>query len=148
MPARLQLAANSASFSLGQRLEIRVTIPVRGYLNVVSVDSSDQVTVLFPNGHHPQNLVSPGALVMPAAEMGFDWVATEPVGRALVVAFLTTKPVNLHESGRGAGPYRAPTADALRGFQVVERPGGAGGGAGAGGGDVSASGRVTLTIRR
>jgi hypothetical protein len=70
-----------------------------GYLNVVSVDSQDRATVLYPNKYTTGNQVPSGTFRFPTADMNFVLRAAEPLGPSLVVAFLTEKPVNLLELG-------------------------------------------------
>ncbi|HEY4974015.1 MAG TPA: DUF4384 domain-containing protein, partial [Steroidobacteraceae bacterium] len=68
-----------------------------GYLNVVSVDAKDSATVLFPNGIQQTNAVSAGTFTFPTAQMAFDLLASEPVGPTLVVAFLSSDPINFYQ---------------------------------------------------
>ena len=71
--------------------------PGGGYLNVVTVDSQDNATVLFPNHYHMDNAVLEGPLSIPTEAMAFELPAAEPLGPTLVAAFLTQDRINFHE---------------------------------------------------
>ena len=94
----LELSTNQSTYRFGQPVVLNMTIPVDGYLNVVTVDSKDNATVLFPNRYHSNHLVKAGAFSIPTEQMTFELPASEPAGPTLVAAFLTTKPVNFYES--------------------------------------------------
>ena len=84
---------------VGQEITLEVAVPRPGYLNVITVDSQDRATVLYPNKFTSANEVKAGAFRFPTAEMNFVVRAAEPLGPSLVVAFLTDKRVNLLELG-------------------------------------------------
>ena len=69
-----------------------------GYLNVITVDSMDNATVLFPNRYHSDHAVTKGDFAIPTTKMAFELPASEPVGPTLVVAFVTSDPINFYES--------------------------------------------------
>jgi hypothetical protein len=93
-----QLGASNSTYTLDEPVELIMTIPVDGYLNVVTVDSMDNATVLFPNRYHSDHRVEAGEFAIPTDRMTFELPASEPVGPTLVAAFVTTKPVNFYES--------------------------------------------------
>jgi hypothetical protein len=95
----LSIAAESSELALGEVIELEVTVPIGGYLNVISVDASDETTVLFPNRYNRDNAVKPGRLTIPTAEMPFSLYATEPIGPTLVAAILTEEPIDAYELG-------------------------------------------------
>jgi metacaspase-1 len=95
----LTLAGAGRSVQLGEQIVLGVTLPRGGFLNVVQVDSQDRATVLYPNKYATTNEVKAGLFQFPTADMNFVLKASEPVGPALVVAFLTEKPVNLLQLG-------------------------------------------------
>jgi len=95
----LTLAGAAHELHLGEEIALTATLPRDGYLNVVQVDSQDRATVLYPNKYATTNRVKAGAFQFPTADMDFVLRASEPLGPALVVAFLTEKPVNLLELG-------------------------------------------------
>jgi metacaspase-1 len=92
---RLALRSNQSRYALGEEVRLRINVPREGYLNVVTVDSQDSATVLFPNRFHPENLVKAGDFAIPGVDMPFVLPAQEPTGQTLVVAFLSPHPVNL-----------------------------------------------------
>ncbi len=72
-------------------------IPIDGYLNVATVDSLDNATVLYPNQYNPINAVKAGSFRIPTEEMTFILPATEPAGPTLVAAFVTKDPINFYD---------------------------------------------------
>jgi hypothetical protein len=97
----LTLSGAAQEMRLGEEIVLTAALPREGYLNVVQVDSQDRATVLYPNKYATTNQVKAGAFQFPTADMKFVLRASEPVGPALVVAFLTENPVNLLELGIG-----------------------------------------------
>jgi hypothetical protein len=91
---KLKVTATAPKYSLDQPVQISVDVPFAGYLNVVSVDADDVATVIYPNRHQTQNTVQAGELRIPSEAMDFDLRASEPLGPTLVVAFLTSAPLN------------------------------------------------------
>ncbi len=93
---------------VGQKLEIKVSTRKPGYLILVDVDASGKVTQIYPNLHSMQlplgtsvtsNLLAPGQPVLvpdprnPFAH--FEFVAEPPSGRGMIVALLSTQPVQV-----------------------------------------------------
>lgn len=94
--APFEFSANSETFALEEPVELTMSIPMDGYLNVISVDSADTATVLFPNKYHLDHAVTAGKFSFPTAQMAFDLPASEPIGPTLVVGFVTKDPVNFY----------------------------------------------------
>jgi metacaspase-1 len=84
---------------VGEQIVLEVKVPRAGYLNVVTVDSQDRATVLYPNKYNTTNEVQAGTFRFPTADMNFVVRAAEPLGPSLVVAFLSDKKVNLLDMG-------------------------------------------------
>jgi hypothetical protein len=93
-----ELSANKELFSIDDPVELTMNIPIGGYLNLITVDSQDTATVLFPNSYHADNAVSEGAFTIPTTSMDFELPASEPLGATLVVGFVTMDPVNFYEN--------------------------------------------------
>ncbi len=96
--APFEFTANKETYALEDPVVLSMTIPVDGYLNVISVDSKDTATVLFPNKYHLDHAVSAGEFKIPTAKMAFDLPASEPLGPTLVVGFVTRDPINFYEN--------------------------------------------------
>lgn len=94
---RLDLAASSARYAIDEPVKLTLNLPTEGYLNIVSVDAKDNATVLYPNRYDETNAVKAGKFSMPTAEMNFELLAAEPFGPTLVVAFLSTDPINFYK---------------------------------------------------
>ncbi len=91
--------AGGRALKVGEEIVLGVELPREGFLNVVTVDSQDRATVLYPNKYQTTNDVKAGPFRFPSADMNFVFRAAEPAGPSLVVAFLTAKPINLLELG-------------------------------------------------
>ncbi|HEY4972431.1 MAG TPA: caspase family protein, partial [Steroidobacteraceae bacterium] len=68
-PQHIDLTASSAQYVVDQPVKLSLQVPADGFLNVVSVDSKDNATVLFPNGLQQSNAVSAGPFSFPTAQM-------------------------------------------------------------------------------
>lgn len=140
----LTLSGTGHEVRLGQEMILEVAVPRSGYLNVVTVDSQDRATVLYPNKFATANQVKAGSFKFPTAEMNFVVRAAEPVGPSLVVAFLTDKPVNLLElgvegrdaAGRMEQTFTEVSARATRALTVEARQ------------SAFAAGTTTVTVKR
>jgi hypothetical protein len=93
----MAMTASRSQYAVDEPVQLTLNIPADGFLNVVSVDSKDAATVLFPNGIQQNNAVSAGTFTFPTAQMAFDLLATEPTGPTLVVAFLGPDPINFYQ---------------------------------------------------
>ena len=96
---KFPLATSASTYRLGDIVEFSVNVPMDGYLNLVTVDSKDQATVLFPNEFDSDNFVKAGEFTFPTAENNFEFPASEPAGPTLVVAFITDSPLNFRDMG-------------------------------------------------
>jgi hypothetical protein len=96
-PQQVDMSASSSQYGLDEPVKLTLKIPVDGFLNVVSVDSRDNATVLFPNGFQQDNAVHAGSFTFPTAQMAFDLLASEPIGPTLVVAFLSSDAINFYQ---------------------------------------------------
>jgi hypothetical protein len=96
-PQHIDMTASKSSYAVDQPVKLSLKLPSDGYLNVVSVDAKDNATVLFPNGIQKTNAVTAGAFTFPTAQMAFDLLAAEPLGPTLVVAFLSSDPINFYQ---------------------------------------------------
>jgi metacaspase-1 len=92
-------AAGGPAVHIGEKVMLEVNVPRAGFLNVVTIDSQDRATVLYPNKYNPANQVAAGVFRFPTPQMNFLVRAAEPAGPSLVVAFLTSKKVNLLDLG-------------------------------------------------
>jgi hypothetical protein len=92
----LKLETSKTTYVLDDPVEMTLEIPMDGYLNLVTVDSQDNATVLYPNEFNPENSVSAGIFKIPTETMGFVLPASEPVGPTLVAAFVTKDPINFY----------------------------------------------------
>jgi hypothetical protein len=109
MWARLERLASEAQYfpmdtpqrryKLGEIVEFTLNVPAPGYLNLVTVDAEDNATVLFPNQFDSENKVDAGVFRFPGEDSVFELPALEPLGRTLVVAFVTPEPIDFREAG-------------------------------------------------
>ena len=96
---------------VGSRVSFRITTKKPGYLILVDVDSSGKLTQIFPNPmslltatadrlNPHANFIKPGAPVQlpdpkSALTGRYEFVASPPLGTAMVVAILSDRPVQL-----------------------------------------------------
>jgi metacaspase-1 len=126
----LKISGTAKQVRVGDQILVDVTLPRAGYLNVVSVDSQDRATVLYPNKFRGDNQVAAGPFRFPTADMNFVLRASDPAGPSLVVAFLTDSPVNfltLGVEGRDAAGHMQQvftevSARATRAISVEAKP--------------------------
>jgi len=90
----------------GSKIGFRVATKKTGYLILLDVDTNGKLTQIFPNptavtrgAHDTPNLVRSGRpLTLPqlgTPYAGFEFVAGQPAGIAMVVALLSDKPVQV-----------------------------------------------------
>jgi hypothetical protein len=94
---QLNLQTSKSTYVLDEPVEFTLEIPMDGYLNLVTVDSLDNATVLYPNEFNPDNAVQEGTFKIPTDQMEFILPASEPIGPTLVAAFVTKDPINFYE---------------------------------------------------
>jgi Domain of unknown function (DUF4384) len=117
VPAHADKVANAAGVSVEMRPEsevavgttvsFRVSTQKEGYLVLLDVDANGKLTQIYPNpqwfvtapgARQRSNLVKPGKPVVipdPADQAGFAFVASPPLGTAIVVALLSDRPVQM-----------------------------------------------------
>ncbi len=90
---------NKTCFEIGDALKVSLWIPEPGYLNIISINTNDQATVLFPNQYHISSAVNRGKLTIPASHMKFEMITDGITGPNQITAFLTKSPINTYEHG-------------------------------------------------
>lgn len=126
---QFQIAASSMKYAVDEPVKLTLTIPGAGYLNLVSVDAKDNATVLFPNRYQDSNAVNPGPFQLPTSQMGFELLASEPLGPTLVVAFLSSEPINFYketldnrdENGNINADFSSLSHTATRAIRIAPR---------------------------
>ncbi len=120
---QIKIRLNQSNFRLGDHMRMQVEIPYSGYLNVVNVGAKGKGTVLFPNQFHKQNRMQAGTLNLPTSKMDFDLVASRPVGPSLLVALLTSRPINLYKEGfkDSMDVFAELSPKGMRSFKVQKR---------------------------
>lgn len=128
-PRRLTLTSTRSRYAVDEAVSLTVELPGPGFLNVVSVDAQDTATVLFPNRHQEANAVAAGKFTLPTAQMGFELLASEPLGPTQVMAFFSSDPVNFFQealderdqSGKVTADFPALSHSATRAIRVAPR---------------------------
>lgn len=98
---KVEVSSNQDRYKVGDRLTITCKSPMAGYINVLTVSEGEKdVTVLFPNKHHPDNRVAAGAEInIPALSDSFLLRANPPRGKNMVVVLHTTREINAYRDG-------------------------------------------------
>jgi hypothetical protein len=125
----LDISPSKARYTLNEPVKFNLNLPTGGYLNIVTVDAKDAATVLFPNHLQESNVVKAGPFQLPTAQMAFDLLAAEPLGPTLVVAFLSSDPINFYqetldsrdENGNITADFASLSHAATRAIRVAPR---------------------------
>jgi Domain of unknown function (DUF4384) len=92
---------------VGALVSFRVSSKKEGYLVLLDIDANGKLTQIYPNplwlinapgGRQRSNLVKPGKPVLipdPADHAGFAFVASAPLGTAMIVALLSDRPIHM-----------------------------------------------------
>ena len=106
-------------------ITIGIDVPVDGYINVVAVDSDDQMVVLYPNKIDAENKVSAGEQSLPGTR-NFEWNSQEPWGTTMVTVLFSQEPVNLFDSsiqrsasGEAIADYVLPSISGLQSYRAA-----------------------------
>ena len=126
---RLSVASPRSRYAVDEAVTLTVDLPAPGFLNVVSVDAADNATVLFPNRHQESNAVTAGKFTLPTTQMGFELLASEPVGPTQVMAFYSSDPINFFQealderdqTGKVTVDFPAVSHTATRAIRVAPR---------------------------
>ncbi len=97
--ATVWIELNKNCFEVGDPLEIALWIPEPGHLNIISVDSDDQGTVLFPNQYHPRSNVNRGRITIPGGHHNYELTAEGRTGPHQITVFITRSPLNAYADG-------------------------------------------------
>lgn len=99
----LKVEAYQSNYNLGEQIRLSIDSGVQwsGFLNLLTVDSNDQVSLLFPNPfmQDPSNnrvALTDGWLNIHSDLLEFDIRATVPLGKTMAVAILSEFPLNLY----------------------------------------------------
>jgi metacaspase-1 len=123
------ITPSATHYAVGEAVKLTLNLPAAGYLNIVTVDAKDGATVLFPNRYQDSNAVQAGAFQLPTPQMAFNLEASEPLGSTLVVAFLSSDPINFFketldnrdENGNINADFAALSHTATRAIRVTPR---------------------------
>jgi hypothetical protein len=79
------------NIKIGEKMDFTISSDKDGKLWVVQVDSSDQVTAIFPSSYQQDNTIKADEeITFPPKDGGYDLVAAEPLGKS-TIAFIVTK---------------------------------------------------------
>lgn len=87
------------SYRIGDAFEVSMSIDRPGYLLLLYVDATDEITILYPNKFHMDGRVDAGNISIGGPEDNFDLTVTEPSGKHQVVAFWARNPFKSYSSG-------------------------------------------------
>jgi hypothetical protein len=126
---RVEVVPAKTRYTVDEPIRLSLNLPAAGYLNIVSVDAKDGATVLFPNRFQDSNAVKAGPFQLPTTQMSFELLAAEPLGSTLVVAFLSSDPINFYtetlddrdEKGNVTADFATLSHAATRAIRVAPR---------------------------
>lgn len=95
----LEIRTNQGEYRLGEYLTITCNITMDGYINVLSVNRTDEeATVLYPRQDHSDNRVRAGTTItIPGLSDRFTLKAGKPLGEQLIVVFVSSESLNAYE---------------------------------------------------
>lgn len=142
MPAfmvRVSVDHADRNYKVGDTLTARVESERDGYLYLFNIDTEGNVTCLFPNQAQSNNQIkAKQEVVVPGPGAGWSIKVQPPVGRELLKAVVTDRPL---DAFKGITLKRGPTPISEKHFRrlmveaITGQPDGGGGGGGGGGGD-------------
>ena len=111
---------------IGELISFSVTSSKKGYLNLVEVEPSGDLNVIFPNGYTSENQIAANQeLNIPRDIGGFKFRARKPAGDSKIVAMVTPKPLNLYTEkslGESLGKFKSIHGGQLEAIKsVIER---------------------------
>ena len=119
----LPIALSQPSYYQNESIELSIDIPASGYVNILAVDSNDQIVVLFPNGLDQNNAFNKGQVLLPGGRE-FSWAAQPPWGVTMISVLYSEAPINLFNSslqrdlnGQPVADYVLPSVAALNNFK-------------------------------
>ncbi|NWH05992.1 caspase family protein [Desulfobacter latus] len=100
---KVPVRTNQSKFKEGDLLEVSLTMPHDGYVNVINLSPNDtKPAILFPNGYHKENFFKAGTrITIPSKDDDFNLPASPPFGKTLIAVFVTTQKINSYKKGLG-----------------------------------------------
>ncbi len=117
--SRIEIKTEQSTLKNGDELKFSVDIPMDGYLNIISIDSNDQATVLFPNQYNAENQVKKGVFAFPDNAVNFSLQAQAPFGDTLIAVFVSDKPLNIYTMNPDSRDITGHFAQALAPLSAV-----------------------------
>lgn len=87
------------SYRIGDPFEVTMSFDRPGYLLLLYVDATDEITILYPNKFHKDGRVEAGQVSIGGPSGDFDLTITKPSGKHQVVAFWGRNPFKSYSSG-------------------------------------------------
>ncbi|WP_321419087.1 caspase family protein [uncultured Desulfobacter sp.] len=100
---KVPVRTNQSKFKEGDLLEVSLTMPHDGYVNVINLSPNDtKSAILFPNGYHKENFFKAGTrITIPNEDDDFNLPTSPPFGKTLIAVFVTTEKINSYKKGLG-----------------------------------------------
>jgi hypothetical protein len=114
-------ASDKSAFRVGDEIQFHAVSSRDGYLTIVDLGTDGKIAVLYPTDQKDNRVKAGQRITLPPPAAGVRFVAQDPVGRGIVRAFLTERPLALP----------ATELDAAQAGQVVDALRNAVGGSGA-----------------
>ncbi len=99
---QVALQTPEARVPLGQDIRLTLESSKPGYVHLLAIEPTGDVTLLFPNTYQPEHQVVAQRVLRVPEDVGkFRFEALEPLGQSRVVALVTPTPLNLAAQGTG-----------------------------------------------
>ncbi|MFW8590880.1 caspase family protein [Glaciecola sp. 2405UD65-10] len=123
----LTIQTPKLNYKVDEAVPLSVNVPANGYLYLFTVDQYDNSSILFPNEFNANNKVSAGQnFDVNYASVGFDLLGAEPLGEAIVVAVVSSRPLNTKnkspfnhdEQGNRLSPFEPVSPGMARAIKI------------------------------
>jgi len=118
-PAKVRVWTDKPNYRLGEEITFHVQVVRDCYLNLININPNGDLTLLFPNQHHPDNFVHAGqTLNIPENYYGFRLKIQPPCGFENVYALASDRPINIFDPDFKNETFHAMTRSGTRGVGV------------------------------
>ena len=118
---KVSIESKTKKYQLGEEINFVITSSEEGYLNIIEVGPSGDITVVFPNKFNNANYVAAEEVIeVPSPRVGgFRFVAIEPLGQSRIIALVTDKPLDLLTEGPGTmqGYFKVMNPESVKPFR-------------------------------
>jgi len=102
---KLWVAGQPKAINIGDKINFFFQTPRDCYLTLLDMATNGDITILFPNKFHPNNLVKAGKQYAIPGDYNFEMTISGPTGIEKVKAIATLQPARLFNINLSRGPF-------------------------------------------